>query len=163
MHNIKYIKGNLLDLAENGHFDIVIQSCNCFNILGAGIAKQIADRYPSVVLADNTTSRGDIKKLGQFTVAYLKEPQYQFIVINLYGQYSTGLDKEGFIPTDYRALYKGFTRIKKWLDSTIKNPNIKIGLPLLGAGLGGASWEVVEAIIKSTMPDLDITVVLYQK
>ena len=38
---LKHTKGNLLDLAEAGEFDIVVQGCNCFNTMGGGIAREI--------------------------------------------------------------------------------------------------------------------------
>lgn len=31
---LKHVKGNLLNLAEAGQFDIVVQGCNCFNTMG---------------------------------------------------------------------------------------------------------------------------------
>jgi hypothetical protein len=32
---LQHTKGNLLDLAEAGEFDIIVQGCNCFNAMGA--------------------------------------------------------------------------------------------------------------------------------
>lgn len=31
---LKRAKGNVLDMAEAGQFDIVVQGCNCFNTMG---------------------------------------------------------------------------------------------------------------------------------
>lgn len=31
---LKHTKGNLIDLAEAGEFDVVVQGCNCFNTMG---------------------------------------------------------------------------------------------------------------------------------
>ena len=45
---LKHTKGNLLDLAEAGLFDVVVQGCNCFNTMGGGIAREIRERYPHV-------------------------------------------------------------------------------------------------------------------
>ena len=38
---LKHAKGNLLDLAEAGEFDIVVQGCNCFCAMGGGIAREL--------------------------------------------------------------------------------------------------------------------------
>ena len=35
---IKYIKGDLIKLAQKGKFDIIAHGCNCFCTMGAGIA-----------------------------------------------------------------------------------------------------------------------------
>ena len=32
--------GNLLQLADDGVFDVIVHGCNCFNEMGAGISKQ---------------------------------------------------------------------------------------------------------------------------
>lgn len=34
-------QGDLIERAENGDFDVIIQGCNCFHTMGAGIAKSI--------------------------------------------------------------------------------------------------------------------------
>jgi O-acetyl-ADP-ribose deacetylase (regulator of RNase III) len=44
---IKHINGNLLKLAENGQFDIIMHGCNCFNTFGSGIAKSIKLSFPT--------------------------------------------------------------------------------------------------------------------
>lgn len=38
---MKVIKGDLVELALEGKFDVIIHGCNCFNTMNAGIAKQI--------------------------------------------------------------------------------------------------------------------------
>ena len=38
---MKIIQGDLLQLAKQGDFDVIIQGCNCFCTMGAGIAKSI--------------------------------------------------------------------------------------------------------------------------
>ena len=35
------VKGCLIELAVEGNFDVIVHGCNCFNTMGAGIAKQI--------------------------------------------------------------------------------------------------------------------------
>ena len=88
-----HTKGNLLDLAEAGEFDIVVQGCNCFNAMGGGIAREIRERYPLVASVDMETLRGDYNKLGTWTECFVSEGA-GFNVINAYTQYnmSTGED-----------------------------------------------------------------------
>ena len=38
---MKTIQGNLIHLAQNGEFDLIVHGCNCFCTMGAGIAKGI--------------------------------------------------------------------------------------------------------------------------
>jgi O-acetyl-ADP-ribose deacetylase (regulator of RNase III) len=61
MKKVQITKGNLLDFpthclsfASNEYIGInaIAHSCNCQNVMGAGIAKQIKDRYPQAYEAD---------------------------------------------------------------------------------------------------------------
>ena len=38
---MKIISGNLITLALEGHFDVIVHGCNCFGVMGAGIAAQM--------------------------------------------------------------------------------------------------------------------------
>ena len=49
---LKHTKGNLIDLAEAGEFNIIVHGCNCFETMGSGIAREIHDRYPAAFDAD---------------------------------------------------------------------------------------------------------------
>ena len=82
---MKTIKGNLIKLAEQGEFDIIVQGCNCFCAMGGGLAKQLADKYPQVEEADNKTKVGDYSKLGKSSKAeidFTLEHNIHFELIN---------------------------------------------------------------------------------
>ena len=49
---LKHAKGNLIDMAEAGEFDVIVHGCNCQNTMGSGIAKEMRARYPGVYQAD---------------------------------------------------------------------------------------------------------------
>jgi O-acetyl-ADP-ribose deacetylase (regulator of RNase III) len=38
---MKFVKGDIIDIAKRGKFDVIIHGCNCFNTMGACIAKTI--------------------------------------------------------------------------------------------------------------------------
>jgi O-acetyl-ADP-ribose deacetylase (regulator of RNase III) len=156
---IKVVKGNLLDLFDNREFDAIVHGCNCFNNMGAGIAKQIKERYPSAYVEDCKTKKGDKHKLGDYTYTTLVDdflPGYlqgsnQRYVINAYTQY----DYKGHKPVDYEAIRKVFTLINRDFEG------FKIGIPKIGAGLAGGDWDKIKRIIDSVTPNLDITLVEY--
>ena len=52
---MKTVKGDLLAMGKDGTFDIILHGCNCFNVMGAGIAAQIAAQFPDAKLADDET------------------------------------------------------------------------------------------------------------
>ena len=129
------LTGDLIELAEDGKFDIIVHGCNCFNTMGGGIARAIRTRHPGAAAVDMDTISGDVTKLGNWTVFDAN----QYIIINAYTQYkmSTGSDVFEYDAFDLilRKLY-------------LLTPRADYGFPLIGMGLakGNASiiWESLE-------------------
>lgn len=120
--------GNLLDFAEAGMFDVVVQGCNCFNAMGGGIAYEILSRYPEVAEVDRETRYADYNKLGNWTSwpVPCKSGDAHFTVINAYTQYEMSNGKDVFE-------YAAFELILKKL--AYKYPKKRIGFPYIGMGL----------------------------
>jgi len=172
---MKYTDGNLLDLAEQGKFDVIVHGANCHNTFGAGIAFQIKNRYPKAYLADQMTQAGDEDKLGKFTQAHIsgfrgglkptdlhtdkpKIVSYNFTIINAYTQY--GFLPRNVVNVDYDAIDNVFKQIKLLYDMNPQAP-CRIGIPMIGAGLAGGDWKVIEEIIDK-IGFSDLTCVLYK-
>ena len=132
---LKHTKGNLLDLAEAGEFDIVVQGCNCFNTMGGGIAREIRERYPMCAEIDNLTAKGDHMKLGNWT----EFDQGTFIIINAYTQYNMSQGTDVFE-------YTAFDLILEKL--AFMYGNKRIGLPYIGMGLAGGNKDIIIPLIK---------------
>jgi O-acetyl-ADP-ribose deacetylase (regulator of RNase III) len=126
-------KGNLLDLAEAGEFDIVVQGCNCFNTMGGGIAREIRERYPTVASVDMETVKGDYNKLGTWTECDAGEKS-RFTVINAYTQYNMSKGTDVFE-------YTAFELILQKLCHAYGTK--RIGLPYIGMGLAGGDADVI--------------------
>jgi O-acetyl-ADP-ribose deacetylase (regulator of RNase III) len=150
---MRQIKGDLLKLFKEGEFDVIIHGCNCFNVMGAGIAKQIAEKYPKASLADKETLMGDAKKLSNWSTYILPNNQ---IIINLYTQYLPGKNLNEW------ALFLGFEKLLNYLLPIGK----RIGIPAIGCGIAGGDWNkifpVLTEIAKKAGHDL-ITYVEYEK
>jgi O-acetyl-ADP-ribose deacetylase (regulator of RNase III) len=171
---MKYLDGNLLDLAEQGKYDLIVHGANCHNTFGAGIAFQIKNRYPKAYLADQMTQAGDKDKLGKFTQAHvsgfkskpnpdktikgLHNKAYNFTVINAYTQY--GFLPRNVVNVDYDAIENVFKQIKLLYDMNPQAP-CRIGIPMIGAGLAGGEWDLIEEIIDN-IGFSDLTCVLYK-
>ncbi len=135
-------KGNLLDLAEAGEFDIIVQGCNCFNAMGAGLAPQIAKRYPRAEEVDSATVRGNIGKLGNWTMAwsdYYDKNIKPFKIINAYTQYSTSRTGEDLFEHDSFAVI-----LRKLAHEYGRH---RFGLPYIGMGLAGGDKKLILAMI----------------
>lgn len=126
-------QGDLLELAERGQFDIVVQGCNCFHKMRSGIAKQIAAKYPSVEAADFATSKGDKGKLGNFSFAYVDgRDGHRFCIINAYTQYKWSGYEDVF---EYDAFDTFLNRLSVFAFNRCKNGDkISIGFPMIGCG-----------------------------
>lgn len=136
-------KGNLLDMAENGDFDIIVQGCNCFNAMGAGLAPQIAKRYPHAEEVDSETRKGNIGKLGNYTVSwssYYDETMKPFKIFNAYTQYVTSQQGEDVFE------YESFAVILRKLAHEYGRH--RFGLPYIGMGLAGGDKKRILAMIE---------------
>ena len=147
MRNYKEIEGNLLDMFDSGYFDVIAHGANCFNIMGAGIAKQIKERYPEAFYADMYCHLNDVEKLGNLSCTEEGD------IVNLYTQYHPG---KNFSYTAFRlALRK--------LKHHYGNHGFAFGFPQIGCGIGGGNWEKVKKIIQTELTEEDVTIVKYKK
>lgn len=64
---MKIVKGDLLQLAADGHFDVIVQGCNCQCRMRRGIALSISERFPAARDADLRTEPGSRAKLGGYS------------------------------------------------------------------------------------------------
>lgn len=162
---MKYERGDLLDLAEQGKFDVVVHGCNCWHKFGAGIARTIRDRWPEAYDADLDTPKGLKSKLGKYSGAYIFRKGYAFFVVNAYTQYTyarmwaTSLPGVTVIPPiDYDAVRSVFKALAK----EYANKPVRFGIPKIGAGLAGGDWDIIEKIIDEEMAGKDVTCVLFE-
>lgn len=148
---IKYIEGDLVK--QSDLFDVIGHCANCFCTMESGIAPQIKAKFPEAYEVDCETESGDKTKLG--TISYTKNTE-PTAVVNIYGQYGYGGRRYGRMDVDYDALRSGLRLMKEQFTGK------KFGLPQLGAGLAGGSWDVIEQIIEEEFEGEDITVVLFK-
>lgn len=150
------IKGDLIRLAQNNYFDVIIHGCNCFCTMGAGIAKQIAKSFPEAYRADLATEKGDRSKLGSISVVRIMvNNSCPLTIINAYTQYS--YSRHG-VDVDYNAIQQAFTTIKK----EYGNMGFCFGFPMIGAGLAGGDWGIISNIIEKAMYKENMTLVKYK-
>ena len=151
---MKIINGDITLLANN--FDIIIHGCNCFNTMGAGVAKAIRKKFPLAYKTDCLTIKGDKSKLGTISYCRLNENNKELIIVNAYTQYHYW-SKNNDILLDYNALRNAFKLIKKEFGLQ----NKKIAFPKIGAGLARGNWEKIEKIIKEELINENITLIIY--
>jgi O-acetyl-ADP-ribose deacetylase (regulator of RNase III) len=148
---IKYVDGDLLKLADEDNFDVIAQGCNCFCVMGSGIAPQIKAKYPDAYTADCATTKGDKNKLG--TISYTEKTKP--IVVNIYSQFDINGRKQGKMDLDYDALRSGLKAMKT------KFSGKRFGINKIGSGLAGGDWTIIEKIIEEEMRGEYVTIVNY--
>lgn len=167
-------QGNLLDALDSHLVQAIGHCCNCYNKMGAGIAKQIATRYPAVLEADKNYRPEflPIVKLGG--CSYIPVNPEQDIVFNLYGQLGYGTDKRHL---DYSAIEDALSGMREAIEYINKRRESKrfqdgpapirsIGFPkYMGCGLAGGDWDKVFKIIQKVFKysNLDVYIVDFNK
>ncbi len=148
------VKGDLIALALDGQFDVIIHGCNCFCTMSAGIARAILDEFPEAYTADLVTTKGDRNKLGDYSFATVKRGDKTITIINGYTQfhYQGASDL-----VDYEAMQSLFKKVKQHYSGK------RIGYPKIGAGLAGGNWERISAIIDQELADEDHSLVIYDR
>ena len=143
---LKYVKGDILQ-AKIG---IITHSCNCFLVFGAGLAKQIKDKYPRAY-TECVEIMGKAEPRNRLGKAQIVEviPGSLFIC-NAFGQFNYGRTGQH---TDYNALAQALYGLNDW-HSKYCPVDFPIYIPHgIGAGLGGGKWEVINNIIKNAVPN----------
>ena len=133
------IQGDLLKLAAEGVFDVIVHGCNCHNTMGAGIAKSIKEQFPEAYEADLRTEKGSRAKLGTLTSADIDCGDHRLTVVNAYTQYNWSGEGRN---ADYDAIRAAFREVKLLYSGK------RIGYPMIGAGLAGGDWAVISSIIE---------------
>ncbi|SMX28842.1 Macro domain protein [Pelagimonas phthalicica] len=147
---MRTVKGDLIALALQGEFDVIVHGCNCFHTMGAGIARPIRDSFPEALAADKDTDYGSRDKLGSLSVAEVSRNGRQLIIVNAYTQFSY----KGRGPkVDYAALERCFAEIAQRFSKQ------RIGYPMIGAGLAGGDWTRIVKIIETQLQGLNHTLV----
>ena len=150
---MKVIRGDLVKLALNGRFDVIVHGCNCQCTMGAGIAKTIKQVFPEAYTADLATAKGSRAKLGSLSVAAVERKGRTLTIVNGYTQFHW---RGSGVRTDYDAVRLVMRRVKDSYSGRT------IGYPKIGAGLAKGDWSMIAAIIDEELAGEDHTLVEYE-
>jgi O-acetyl-ADP-ribose deacetylase (regulator of RNase III) len=152
MSEVGFLYGNLLDFPYG--INTIAHCCNTMNVMGAGIAKSIAIRYPQAKEADDECAKIGQNDLGERSFAEFEIEENDFNdsqqlikvyrkckIYNLYTQDGIGFGRE----VNYEALYRNLLLMRNSLNN---DSNCVLGLPYgMSSGLAGGSWQIVKAMI----------------
>lgn len=145
------IHGDLIALAKEGVFDVIVYGCNCFHVSGAGVARCVRENFPPAYAADRATPEGDRAKLGTVSSAEIETGHGTLIVVNGYTQFE--YSGNGVL-VDYDAVRSVMKEVKKRWSGR------RIGYPRIGAGLARGDWSIISEIIEEELAGEDHTLVV---
>ena len=148
---IEYREGNLL---ESGMMTIV-HGCNSRGVMGSGIAKSIRSKWPEVYdryKAAYDEVDGPLP-LGCVVDSFANDGTrvLNAITQDLYG-------RDGGVYVDYDAIRLCFKKINAQLGIWIS----EIGMPQIGAGLGGGDWNKIATIIEQELTSIKPVVYIFR-
>jgi len=167
---VEIIGGNLLDFpthcVSSDKFvgiNCIAHSCNCQNVMGGGIAKQIKDRFPQAYEADTEFHNKEYNDgggwkgaIGQYSKAVFKTmflPNSTGTIYNLYTQ-------SGYSTSKREVNYEYFWRAMKAMQEDLLFNQHELGVPQviglpygISCGLAGGNWKIIKAIIEDIFLD----------
>jgi len=131
--------------------------------MGAGIAKQIKDRYPEAYEADTKAFNTEYDKNGQYVHWLGKFSKAQVnngLIYNMYTQASIGRERE----VDYEKFWQALKGVENDLfEMNVSkheydpSPPPVLGLPWgISCGLAGGDWGIIFAMINNIFIDSPI-------
>ncbi len=153
MTTLKKMKGDLLELARQGHFDLIVHGANCQSTMNSGIARQIREQYPQAFYADVDDRRSPENKLGSITFAEADG----FTIVNAYTQLTYNKKGEEFKD---RFEYAAFEKILRGLAKY--HGKSRFGFPYIGMGLAGGDKDTILMMLDNFSQSITGTVTLVE-
>lgn len=148
---IRTVIGNIVESNET----YICHQVNCQNVMGAGVAKALYEKWPSVKVEYHNfcrKHRTPADLLGTYQLVSVDEDKR---VINIFGQLEFGRSKTT-VYTDYAALEKVFAAICQ-LDGSFAFPHG------IGCGLANGDWNIVYSLLEKYFADRDVVLYSFSK
>ena len=171
INEIKIISGNLLDFPTHCETDPdkyvginnIAHSCNCQNVMGAGIAKQIKDRYPKAFEADTERWGNEYNEggnwrcqIGDYSKAVIETQWTQLPHATIYNLYT----QSGYSTERRQVNYEYFWQAMKAMQEDLLFNQHELGIGQvvgvpygISCGLAGGNWKIIKAIIEDIFLD----------
>lgn len=121
---------------------LIVHGCNTQGVMGAGIAKLLKEKYPSVY-HDYIYRYKTGLKLGD---VILTKINHDLCIASAITQEHYGRDPN-VVYVDYDAVEKAFIAINEFANRY----HYEVKFPLIGCGLANGDWNVISKIIDKTL------------
>lgn len=155
--------GDILSPNKTGHDVIVCHQVNCWGVMGAGLAKQMREKFPLMYLEYKRLCYSTANKktlLGEVLTHSVVYNGYEYTIANLFGQEQIGTQR---CYTDYDALRKALQTVRCIASPLPGRASWRVRIPYkMGCGLAGGDWNIVRAIIQEELVDHGIIVEVWK-
>lgn len=142
---ITYVSGNLF---KDETLQAIAHGCNCAGAMGKGIALTFKEKYPKMYLEYKNRCKSNTFNVGDIFV--WKDDK---VIFNL------GTQASWKTAATLSAIEISLTKMKMY---ATENNLTRIGVPRIGAGLGGLNWSDVKVIIEKVFKDSNIDLIVYE-
>ncbi len=142
---IEYKNGDLLHNVKSG---VVMHCVNSHGVMGSGFAKQLKQLYPKA-FDSYKEAIDDGVGLGQVDYCLIGD----LYIANCIAQKNYGRDGKRYV--NYVALAKCLDQVfsdVRELNIKLKNHSYAVHFPMIGAGLAGGDWTIIEQLINDADP-----------
>lgn len=147
-YQLKYKKGNIIKLADEGNFDLLINCCDCFGSFNTDISKEIIKRWPESKIIDQRTKKGDVHKLGSYSIAsVMTRSGSSLLIINMYSAYKPS--------NDFKLIHleQGLLRLQEIMRANVS-------MVISDDICKEEDWSDVESSLQKNFTKLDLTIVI---
>jgi O-acetyl-ADP-ribose deacetylase (regulator of RNase III) len=141
------------DLFASG-LPALAHGCNCAGVMGAGIAVGFRDRWPAMYREYRRSCLDGKFQPGGLYVWHTFAPDGESgqVIFNLMTQPAPG------IPAELSAVKSAVTAMTDWAQW---HGVPAVGMPRIGAGLGGLPWPQVAEVIEEVAGPSEVRVVVF--
>lgn len=149
------------DVLESGA-DVIAHQVNCFGVMGAGLARQIREKYPHVYEEYHKLCERNNHHIGMLGVAHWSKIDDSHWIANLFGQHGYGRGEVYTVmPALKVALMRTVQGCEEWADA--EQRKIRLALPYkLGCGLAGGNWEEIRRMIEEIAKNTDVEIEIWR-
>lgn len=145
---IKYIEGSNI---IHSKAIALVNPVNCVGVMGAGLAKEFKNNFPSYYKAYKDACKANLIQPGRMHIYPLNGIHNQYIISFPTKTHWTNKSSMGYIEEGLIALRH-----------TIEYHHIaSVALPKIGCGLGGLNWKNVRSAIEDHLKDSSATILVY--
>lgn len=136
--------------------EILVNAVNRRGVMGAGLARQFKQRYPSMFAAYRDRCQLGLVRIGAIDVHVVEEESSSRVIIANFPTKQHWRD-----PSKLQWIESGLVALRRVI---VESGARSVAVPPLGCGLGGLDWsDVSSRIVQSMTPAVedDVEVLLY--